>query len=80
MLSHVAYYAYKCQYCDRPSKRMSDLRKHEKGCRVAKDKQEEKEGENEVKALEVVPCTLGNPPLTSCLVLLNGFWRSILFF
>jgi hypothetical protein len=44
MLSHVAYYAYKCQYCDRPSKRMSDLRKHEKGCRVGKDKQQEKVG------------------------------------
>jgi hypothetical protein len=24
------------EYCDRPSKRMSDLRKHEKGCRVAR--------------------------------------------
>jgi hypothetical protein len=34
---------------------MSDLRKHEKGCRVAKDKQEEKEGENEVKPWKLFP-------------------------
>jgi hypothetical protein len=48
LLSHVSYYAYKCLYCDRPSKRKSDLRKHQKTCRAAKDNQQKKDGENAV--------------------------------
>jgi hypothetical protein len=46
LLSHVAYYAFKCEYCGRPAKRGGDLRKHERGCGKAPHKQLDKDAQN----------------------------------